>query len=232
MPVSVLKTIGSYLVDIHGQHDQQTIFDSSKHLPILDDYLGDKITPHIHAFSEKLDEYREILQKRKQYETDPEKSRQMQDLLTYQIHEIEQGAFAEGEEEELVEKLKILKQEEKKNFHLSFVQGALSTEDSESPLSSLQLAAEHLDALASIDPSYSAPAQQLRSTVMDLEGMHDYFSEAKINAESYDEVESRLESLRSCTMKYGGSVSAMNAFLEDAKNRLEMLKEGIPVSSS
>ena len=226
MPVSVLKTIGSYLVDIHGQHDQQTIFDSSKHLPILDDYLGDKITPHIHAFSEKLDEYREILQKRKQYETDPEKSRQMQDLLTYQIHEIEQGAFAEGEEEELVEKLKILKQEEKKNFHLSFVQGALSTEDSESPLSSLQLAAEHLDALASIDPSYSAPAQQLRSTVMDLEGMHDYFSEAKINAESYDEVESRLESLRSCTMKYGGSVSAMNAFLEDAKNRLEMLKEG------
>ena len=115
MPVSVLKTIGSFLVDIHGQHDQQTIFDSSKHLPILDDYLGDKITPHIHAFSEKLHEYREILQKRKQYETDPEKSRQMQDLLTYQIHEIEQGAFAEGEEEELVEKLKILKQEEKKN---------------------------------------------------------------------------------------------------------------------
>ena len=100
MPVSVLKSIGSYLIDIHGQHDQQTIFDSSKHLGILDDYSGEELTPHIAAFSEKLNEYREILQIRKQYETDPEKSRQMQDLLKYQIKEIEDGAFSEGEEEE------------------------------------------------------------------------------------------------------------------------------------
>ena len=85
MPVSVLKSIGACLVDIHGQHDQQTIFDSSKHLGILDDYLGVQIQPHIAAFSSKLEEYREILSARKKYETDPEKSRQMQDLLHYQI---------------------------------------------------------------------------------------------------------------------------------------------------
>ncbi|MBR5417832.1 MAG: DNA repair protein RecN [Clostridiales bacterium] len=227
MPVSVLKSIGSYLVDIHGQHDQQTIFDSSKHLGILDDYSGDAIKPHIAAFSEKLNEYREILNMRKQYESDPEKSRQMQDLLVYQIKEIEDGAFREGEEEELVEKLKVLKQEEKRRFHLSFVQGALSTEDSESPLSALQTAAEHLDALSQIDPAFSENAQLMHSLVMDLEGLHDSLgSEDALGAESYDEVEDRLEKLRSCTVKYGGSVSAMNEFLDSAKNRLEMLREG------
>lgn len=227
MPVSVLKSIGSYLIDIHGQHDQQTIFDSSKHLGILDDYTGEELTPHIAAFSEKLNEYREILQIRKQYETDPEKSRQMQDLLKYQIKEIEDGAFSEGEEEELVEKLKILKQEEKRRFHLSYVQGALSTDDSESPLSALQTAVEHLDALTAIDPSFSENAQQLRSVVMDLEGMRDTICGEEANSlESYDEVEARLEKLRGCTVKYGGSVSSMNEFLEDAKKRLDMLQEG------
>ena len=227
MPVSVLKTIGSYLIDIHGQHDQQTIFDSSKHLGILDDYCGAELTPHISAFSAKLDEYRKILQLRKQYESDPEKSRQMQDLLKYQIKEIEDGAFSEGEEEELVEKLKVLKQEEKRRFHLSCVQGALSTDDSESPLSSLQNAVEHLDALTAIDPSFSENAQQLRSLVMDLEGMRDTLcSEDAVSQESYDEVEARLEKLRGCTVKYGGSVASMNEFLNDAKKRLEMLQEG------
>ena len=227
MPVSVLKSIGSYLIDIHGQHDQQTIFDSSKHLGILDDYTGEELTPHIAAFSEKLNEYREILQIRKQYETDPEKSRQMQDLLKYQIKEIEDGAFSEGEEEELVEKLKILKQEEKRRFHLSYVQGALSTDDSESPLSALQTAVEHLDALTAIDPSFSENAQQLRSVVMDLESMRDTICGEEANSlESYDEVEARLEKLRGCTVKYGGSVSSMNEFLEDAKKRLDMLQEG------
>lgn len=227
MPVSVLKSIGACLVDIHGQHDQQTIFDSSKHLGILDDYLGVQIQPHIAAFSSKLEEYREILSARKKYETDPEKSRQMQDLLHYQIKEIEEGAFTDGEEEELVEKLKVLKQEEKRRFHLSFVQGALSTEDSASPLSSLQTAAEHLDALASIDGTFSDSAKQLQSIVMDLEGLHDEMvKEDGLTQESYDEVEARLEKLRACTSKYGGSVQAMNDFLLQAKERLEILSEG------
>lgn len=227
MPVSVLRTIGSYLIDIHGQHDQQTIFDSSKHLGILDDYLGEKIHPHISAFSEKLNEYREILNLRKQYESDPEKSRQMQDLLLYQIREIEEGHFKEGEEEELSEKLKVLKQDEKRRFHLSFVQGALSTEDSESPLSALQTASEHLEALSSIDGSFTEKAQQMKSLVMDLQGLHDEIgSEDLSSEESYDEVEARLEKLRACTVKYGGSVSSMNEFLENAKARLDMLKEG------
>jgi len=227
MPVSVLRTIGSYLIDIHGQHDQQTIFDSSKHLGILDDYLGEKIRPHISAFSEKLNEYREILNLRKQYESDPEKSRQMQDLLLYQIREIEEGHFKEGEEEELSEKLKVLKQDEKRHFHLSFVQGALSTEDSESPLSALQTASEHLEALSSIDGSFTEKAQQMKSLVMDLQGLHDEIgSEDLFSGETYDEVEARLEKLRACTVKYGGSVSSMNEFLENAKARLDMLKEG------
>ncbi len=227
MPVSVLRTIGSYLIDIHGQHDQQTIFDSSKHLGILDDYLGEKIRPHISAFSEKLNEYREILNLRKQYESDPEKSRQMQDLLLYQIREIEEGHFKEGEEEELSEKLKVLKQDEKRRFHLSFVQGALSTEDSESPLSALQTASEHLEALSSIDGSFTEKAQQMKSLVMDLQGLHDEIgSEDLSSVETYDEVEARLEKLRACTVKYGGSVSSMNEFLENAKARLDMLREG------
>ncbi|MBR2751474.1 MAG: DNA repair protein RecN [Clostridiales bacterium] len=227
MPVSVLKSIGSYLVDIHGQHDQQTIFDPSKHLGILDSYLGDEIKPHLQAFQSKLEEYRSILEQRKKYETDPEKSRQMQDLLRYQIKEIEENAFSEDEEEKLVEKLKILKQAEKRNLHLSYILGTLSSEDSTSPLSLLQNASEHLDSLTSMDESFSDYAQQFHSICMDLEAMKNDLSEDEISLdESYDEVESRLEKLRGCAAKYGGSVASMNAFLSEAKERLSLLSEG------
>ena len=227
MPVSVLKTIGVYLVDIHGQHDQQTIFDPAKHLPILDAYLGDEIKPYLTAFQKKLEEYRAILTERKMYETDPEKSRQMQDLLTYQIKEIEDGAFAEGEEDELVEKLKVLKQSEKRNLHLSYVLGALSTEDSSSPLSSLQNAASHLEALSALDSSFAESAQQLQSICMDLDAMHDDLSSDELDLSvSYDDVEARLEKLRGCTAKYGGSFESMQAFLAQAKEKLQLLSEG------
>ena len=227
MPVSVLKTLGTCLVDIHGQHDQQTIFDPSKHLGILDAYLGDEIKPHLDAFRMKLEEYKAILEQRKMYETDPEKSRQMQDLLNYQIKEIEDGAFKEGEEEELVEKLKVLKQSEKRNLHLSYVLGALSTEDSESPLSSLQNAASHLESLAAMDPAFSESAQQLQSICMDLDAMHDDLSSDDLDLDvSYDDVEARLEKLRGCAAKYGGSVETMHAFLDSAKEKLQLLSEG------
>lgn len=227
MPVSVLKTLGTYLVDIHGQHDQQTIFDQTKHLGILDDYLGEKFLPSLSAFQAKLEEYRSILLERKKYETDPEKSRQMQELLKYQIKEIEEGGFQEQEEEELEEKLKILKVAEKRNLHLSYVLGALSSEDSQSPLSELKNASEHLDALVAIDETFSEYSEQLRSICMDLDAMRADLSEDELVLnESYDEVEARLEKLRACTAKYGGTYASMQAFLTDAKSRLELLSEG------
>lgn len=227
MPVSVLKSLGVYLVDIHGQHDQQTIFDSSKHLGILDAYLGDEIKPHIAAFTLKLEEYRTILTERKKYETDPEKSRQLQDLLKYQIREIEEGAFQEGEEETLVERLKVIKQAEKRNLHLSYVLSALSSEDSESPVSVIKNAAEHLDALTAMDGSFRQTAEQLHSISMDLDAIHDdLMKQNSPQEESYDEVEARLEKLRACTVKYGGTVASMNDFLNKAKEQLELLCEG------
>ncbi len=227
MPVSVLKSIGTYLVDIHGQHDQQTIFNSSMHLSMLDAYLGESIQPSLHVFEEKLEQYRAILNERKKYETDPQKSQQMQELLRYQIAEIEQGHFHKGEEEELVEKLRTLKQAEKRNLHLSYVLDALSVEDSESPMSALQNAASHLEELKAMDEGFSASAEQLQSICMDLEAMYgELRKESLSTTESYDEVETRLEKLRSCMVKYGGSYEGMETFLKDANERLEILSVG------
>lgn len=227
MPVSVLKSIGTYLVDIHGQHDQQTIFDPTMHLGMLDAYLGDEIKPALQAFQEKLEQYRTILVERKKYETDPQKSQQMQELLRYQIAEIEAGHFHAGEEDELVEKLRVLKQAEKRNLHLSYVLDALSAEDSESPISSLQNAASHLQELKAMDDSFSEQAEQLQSICMELDAMYGELRKEEVGVfESYDEVEERLEKLRGCMAKYGGSFEGMETFLKEANERLEILSEG------
>ncbi len=227
MPVSVLKSIGSFLVDIHGQHDQQTIFDPTTHLSMLDAYLGEEIKPHLQAFQDKLEEYRAILTERKQYETDPQKSLQMQDLLRYQIKEIEEGNFKEGEEESLSEKLRLLKTAEKRNLHLSYVLDAISGEESDSPMSALQNAASHLDELSSMDDKFKAPAEQFHSILLDLEGMHTDLRKEEISQEeSYDEVEARLEKLRNCMAKYGGTFEGMQSFLDEAKKKLDLLSHG------
>jgi len=224
MPVSLLKLFGPFLIDIHGQHDQQAIFDANTHLGLLDDYCGEEIQSLIYSYGQSLHSYKACLNERKTYETDQTKMKQLEELLSFQIDEISSANFREGDDIKLKDAFRSLSLAEKRKEHLSYVLSAFSSIDDQSAISMLHTASSHLEALAAITPSYMEKSEALKSLCLDLNALGDELTEVdEEDGESLEEVENRLDLLNRCLSKYGGSISAMNLYLEEAKLRLDRL---------
>ncbi|MEW8955712.1 AAA family ATPase, partial [Clostridium sp.] len=116
--VSKLKNISETLLDIHGQHENQNLLDSSNHINYLDYYGIDKIKDIRYKYDEVYSKYIEINNKiyRCKDNKDIEK---LSSYLKYQIEDIEEGKLVQGEEEELEEKFNILTHAEKISFALN-----------------------------------------------------------------------------------------------------------------
>lgn len=96
-----IKEVASLLIDLHAQHEQQTLLKMSKHLAILDDYGKDKIEVAKLKVAEAYREYHDILDKINEEAMDEAKKNKQQDFLNYQISEIKAAKLKEGEDEEL-----------------------------------------------------------------------------------------------------------------------------------
>ena len=96
-----LKTLGESLIDIHGQHDNQSLLNEKTHLDLLDSFCEKEILPLKKEYQKQLEEYRTIKSKIKEGYGEPSERARRIDLLKYQKDEIEVANLKENEEEEL-----------------------------------------------------------------------------------------------------------------------------------
>ena len=101
VPVSFLKRIGERLIDLHGQHDNQSLLKTEKHIELLDSFGGENINRLKQEYSALLGQYRETGARLRELSGDPGERERKIDLLKYQIDEIEKAKLKEGEEEDL-----------------------------------------------------------------------------------------------------------------------------------
>lgn len=224
---ALLKEIGRYLVDIHGQSEHLSLLDPREHLRLLDRYASSaELAAPYHATWLELRDLRRELHQLQQDEADS--VRQM-DLLTYQIQEIETAALKEGEEEALTQEKERLANAESL---AELAQRALqSLEDSspESPAVNDLLGGvlQALGSLCRIDKSQLrlhelavSAADQLNEVSLELQ---DYIENIEYNPRRLEQVIERLDLLRNLTRKYGGSVSAVQAFAASSRTWLESI---------
>ncbi len=224
---ALLKEIGRYLVDIHGQSEHLSLLDPREHLRLLDRYAAcAELAAPYHATWLELRDLRRELHQLQQDEADS--VRQM-DLLTYQIQEIETAALKEGEEEALTqEKERLANAESLAELAQRAVQ---SLEDSspESPAVNDLLGGvlQALGSLCRIDKSQLrlhelavSAADQLNEVSLELQ---DYIENIEYNPRRLEQVIERLDLLRNLTRKYGGSVSAVQSFAASSRARLESI---------
>ena len=225
--VSLLKEVGGYLIDIHGQSEHLSLLDTRAHLGLLDRYAN--IAP-------ALNDYRTTYKKLQTLRTELDELRRLQrnaeqrvDLLTYQAEEIEVVAPKPGEDDELKEERDRLANAESLASH---AQEALSLLDEGSPESpavsdSFGEASEHLAALARIDASQAEISERsalLLENLADLtRDLRDYLENIEFSPSRLEEVEERLDLLQSLKRKYGGTLEAVIAFGEKARNELESI---------
>jgi DNA repair protein RecN (Recombination protein N) len=222
---SFLRRIGTFLVDIHGQGEQASLFSSTTHLEMLDEYAGvENLRGQIAGKFKKLVQIkREIENLRK----DEAQKLQLLDILQFQVDEIAKANLQIGEDEALeeekrrlnnIEKLSTLSEE---SYHLLY-------ENEEATLATLEKVVKRIGELAEFESSFAAYEESLANAQALLEdlafALRDYRNSLEFSPERLAEIENRLAEISRLKRKYGGTTESVLAHLTESSERLKNIE--------
>ena len=225
VPLSLLRSVVSLLVDTHTQNEHQTLLKTSNHIRILDDFL-----PAIAAikadYRKALAEYRAVCEKIEAYSDKQQREREI-DMLTYQIGEIEKSALKEGEEEELKAKRSAFYNRQKIMTALKAAYDALSGSSGYGALSLTEEAASELKKITQYDEDLNDLADRLETCRIEIsdiqETVYDKLYGGDMDNINIDALEKRLEEIRLIGKKYGKTVEEINEYYQKATEKLDRL---------
>jgi len=227
VPKAFLRQIGSLLVDIHGQSDHLSLFDSKSHLDFLDAYAH---TLELRQdFNAKAKELHKVGQELKALEKDEQERARREEFLRFQLEEISRAQLKEGEETGLERERDILASAEKLKTISYEAYRALYEEDASGQaapaLDKLNEVAQAIKRLVEIDPSLKPQLDFLEETIDGLtetaRSIRAYSDGLEYDPNRLEEIESRLELIRGLKRKYGQTVSEVLAYLTRAQKELD-----------
>ncbi|MCH2298402.1 MAG: DNA repair protein RecN, partial [SAR324 cluster bacterium] len=222
--VSTLSKIGNRLVDLHGQHDHQTLLHPEIHVDVLD--LFGKSKQNRDAFVKEFEEYQNLVKTLQSLNTDEKERLQREEFLNFQISEIDAANLSENEEEELKTEKNKLRHSEKIRSALQQSQ-ALMSEQNGSILESLRQILKDLEPLLEVDKELKTPFQRSQSAFYELEEVDDalrtHDRSLDFNPEKLEEIEDRLAEINGLKRKYGNDVSEILAKRDQFAAELEQL---------
>jgi DNA repair protein RecN (Recombination protein N) len=225
--ISLLKELGSNLVDIHGQSEHLSLLNVKSHLGFLDRYASDQA--ELSAYQQSYQALRQVRKELNQLrELEVEAGRRME-LLEFQAQEIKNAALAAGEEEELNQERSRLANAETLS---SSTQQLLTLLDEGGPDSVavsdlLGQARQALAALARIDGSQTRLLDELENATEQISeiirSLGDYQENIEYNPRRLEQVEDRLELIHRVLKKYGGTVEAALAYGKSTQAQLDSI---------
>ena len=227
---AVLKQISSMLVDIHGQHDTQAIFDESTHVKLLDRFSGSKCVDLHSDYVKKLQEFKDLVLRIKEISSSPDYLERRREYLEFAVNEIEEAGFKDGEEEELHDTKKRLSQNEVLFESLKNAADLLNAEDSyQSPVQSVNQAGRELLKASQNDESLKDIAERANAIALDLDALASDVDKV-LSDRNYDEglkerTEQRIGLLYELKAKYGASITDINRFAADSKIELDAIEK-------
>jgi len=228
LPYSIYREIGEVLVDIHGQHEPQSLLDKNKHLELLDRFIGDDFLLKRDEFNKKLTRYKEITNEIEEILTKKEERERRRDYLTFVINEIEKEKISEEEEKELLSKREILKNVSKlKETYNEIFQNLEGFDENEGAVDKITKSIKKLENIETIDKLSSKFKNELSEIEIKIS---EILNQIKIRKEeieySPDEleiIEERLKIYDDLKRKYGKDVQEIINFLEESKKELKNL---------
>ncbi len=221
----LLKDVAPYLGDIHGQNDQQQLFDTDAQLAMLDDYAGhpDLLAETASAWERR----RGILAELDELDRNEREKLRLADLWQMQVKEIEAVHPRVGEDDDLEQESRRLKN----ITRLAELGNEAYTALYDSPQAAnaqLQQALRRVEDLARIDNRLQTVVETLRPAIISVEEvsltLRDYIADLEANPDRLDEVESRLVAMDKLKRKYGASIDEILAFLADSRGKLAALE--------
>jgi DNA repair protein RecN (Recombination protein N) len=222
---SFLRKIGTFLVDIHGQGEQATLFNSAKHLEILDEYaeaetLREKV-------AEKFKEWSAVQRELETLREDEAQKLQLLDILQFQVEEIGKANLSVGEDEALEEEKRRLNNVEKLST-LSDECYAMLYENEEAVVTSLERIIRRINDLGDYESSfrdYGEGLQNAQAVLDDLAiSLRDFRNGLEFSPERLSEIENRLAEISRLKRKYGGEIESVLAHFAESEERLNNIQ--------
>jgi len=219
---AVLKEIGTKLINIHGQQDNQALMMPEKHILFLDEYAKTDLTDYERLFEER----KELLRQLDNLNRDEKDRQDKIDLLKYQIDEIEKASLKSGEEEELTEQQAFVENSEKITLSLNTAYSNLYADNS--AYDKVAMAIASLEKVTGIDDRIDETLSKLNDAKYIIEdSVHEVNSileNIDFDENTLNDIEHRLDIIKRLNKKYGGSIEDVLKFLEEAKTELDNLE--------
>lgn len=206
--VNELKEVGSLLVDLHGQHDNQFLLNAKNHIGVLDNFAGARLKNVKDNYLKFYEDRKDILEKIDKMGGNPEQRARTIEFLKFQIDEIEAAKLKENEDEELNERRKILASSEKVLNSLSFCADSIT--DERGVLSILQHSIRRINEIEDINPEYKKLGEIIQEAYYQIEeagySINSEKDKVYIDEDELNQIEERIDLISRLKKKYGGSV--------------------------
>ncbi len=218
-----VREVCSALINIHGQHDNQILLNSEKHIEVFDNFAE-----LVELKRNYQDDFKRLVLIKKEIEQlslDDQQKTNKKELLSYQIDEIEKACLELNEEQILTEKRNVIRNSENLISSISAAHGALSNSDEiSSACDLLYTAVNSLEAVSGVSDELLATYNRLNEAYYSVRDISDELSDMidrfEFNPLELEETEQRLDVIYNLKRKYGDSIQAILENLDQQKKEL------------
>ena len=225
VPASRLKEAAGCLIDIHGQHEHQSLLHASKHLEFLDDYAGAELKEKKCALAGAYKNYVTCKKQLEEQCTDKEEQARELSFLEYEVSEILTAKLVPGEDEALENEFRRMTNSRRIMEALQLAEQATGEDGAASMIGR---GVRELSSVSVYDESLTGLEEQLSQIEDLLSDFHreltGYMDSAQFDGERFAQVEARLDVINHLKTKYGASIEAVLSACEEKQARIEQLK--------
>ncbi len=208
---TILRRIGLFLVDIHGQNEHQELMHVDRHRVLLDEFGKQEIEPLLQQYQAAYDTYRELEEQYHQRLENEQEWAQRYDMLSFQAKELAEADLHDGEEAALEAEYQALTNFQDVLEALSKSYEALAGDWDGNGLETVSVAVDAMEDIEELTPTYQVLTEQVRGAYFELQEASTAIQSARDNlefdAERLQFVEDRLNLIRNLERKYGVTIA-------------------------
>lgn len=225
---SKMKAVASLLIDIHGQHEHQSLLSKKKHLEILDTFAKEALGDKKEKLAQCYQEYRKLKDELEHANLDGEERARELSFLEYEVKEIKEAQLTVGEDEEL-EAVFRKYSNGKKIMDAVGAANAATSEDDESASERIGRALRELSSVSGYDERVKEMEEQLTEIDNLLSDFNhelaSYLSDEEFDEETFYETEKRLDLINHLKSKYGNTIADILKYGEEKAERITVLND-------
>ena len=228
VPASKMREVAAVLIDIHGQHEHQSLLHKKKHLEILDEFAKEVLADKKEALKEAYATYKGLLEELRSADVDEEERLREISFLEYEMKEISEANLQENEDETLEEEYKRYRNGKKIMEALNMAY-QYSGNGGENASDLTTRAVKELSAVS----AYDEKVRELEQQMLEIDNLlndfnreiADYIDETDFDDETFYQIEKRLDEINHLKSKYGKTIEEVLDALAEKEVRLTKLQD-------